>query len=201
MAIAVLMDAEGRVTRFYNGAVICVFEKRNNQWTIVRQWINTSASFGTMGQLREYLKQIAEWMDGCRVLVAEQFIGFYRITFEALGLDMWEADGSPYEILDYIDVCARQNSVAAKTTDVAAEPVENEPGKYSIDLTEVMAHKTALNSRETLLPFLKERKFSQLEVLCGHVPKWLEEELPILELEYRTEEYQDKLKVWLYPKQ
>lgn len=201
MAIAVLMDAEGRVTDFHNGAVICMFEKKDNQWGVARQWVNTSDSFETMSQLREYLKQIAAWMNGCRTLVAEQFIGFYRVTFEALGLDMWEGDGSPYEILDYIDACARQNNVAAKTADIATGPVENGPGKYFIDLTEVMAHKTALNSREVLLPFLKERKFSQLEVLCGHVPKWFESELPLLELEYRTEEYQDKLKVWLYPKE
>ena len=34
-----------------------------------------------------------------------------------------------------------------------------------------------MNSRQLLLPFIREASFCQLEVICDHLPKWFEREL------------------------
>jgi hypothetical protein len=72
-------------------------------------------------------------------------------------------------------------------------PVEIRPGYFSVDLTEVMAHRTSLNSQQILLPFFQNTKFDELEISCEHVPKWLAKELPGLKL--KTEEKIDANKI------
>jgi hypothetical protein len=50
-----------------------------------------------------------------------------------------------------------------------------------------------------LLPFLKNKEYTMLEILCDHVPKWLENEQINLELRITIEKYKDCMMVKVYP--
>jgi hypothetical protein len=56
-----------------------------------------------------------------------------------------------------------------------------------VDLRDVMAHKTTLNSKELLLPFFQSTPFRQLEIICDHIPCWFQSELSILGLRANVE--------------
>lgn len=50
-------------------------------------------------------------------------------------------------------------------------------GCYRIDLAEILANDSGLNSKEVLVPFMAGVSFRQLEVLCDHPPRWFGTEL------------------------
>jgi hypothetical protein len=77
-------------------------------------------------------------------------------------------------------------------------PIPHKTGFYSADLRDVMAHKTHLNSREILLPFLQSTPFNRLEITCTHVPRWFEKELPYLHLRADIESSQEGVKIHVY---
>jgi hypothetical protein len=61
-----------------------------------------------------------------------------------------------------------------------------------------MNGKTSYSSKQILLPFFKENSFEILEMLCDHVPNWFDDELPVLGLSSRAEQFKDCVKVKIY---
>lgn len=55
-------------------------------------------------------------------------------------------------------------------------------GRYSINLAEILDENPALNSRQILMPVLKETSFKKLEIVCDHLPRWFNNELRNLQL-------------------
>ena len=61
-------------------------------------------------------------------------------------------------------------------------------GSSRVNLIEALENDASRNSRDVLWPVLSEGAFSQLEILCAHVPRWFAGALEELGLEarYRT---------------
>ena len=51
------------------------------------------------------------------------------------------------------------------------------PGVYTINLMEVQAAHPDITSKKALRPFLASTPFVELEIICGHMPPWLEEHM------------------------
>lgn len=56
-------------------------------------------------------------------------------------------------------------------------PVAFADGRYQISLKEIQEGNTGITTKQALLPFIRKGEFYELEVLCSHVPPWLEAEL------------------------
>ena len=50
-------------------------------------------------------------------------------------------------------------------------------GNRSINLMEVQAAHPDITSKKALRPFLASTPFVELEIICGHMPPWLEEHM------------------------
>jgi len=83
------------------------------------------------------------------------------------------------EFLDYI--LEEERKSAKKTNRVKNNlipaPVETSAGCYRISLKEIQESNTGFTSKQVLLPFLHKGIFYSLEILCSHVPPWLQAEL------------------------
>jgi hypothetical protein len=120
---------------------------------------------------------------------------------------MWEMEGFSHmraqDFLDNIAQFYRQEEECAAIplagVAPAPAPVEIRPGYFSVDLTEVMAHRASLNSQQVLLPFFQNTKFDELEILCEHVPKWLARELPGLKLKTEEKIAANKIRIKVFP--
>jgi len=88
--------------------------------------------------------------------------------------------------------CSSRTSVPAEGLPDAAKPVPAPEslgnGCYRIDLAEILASDTGLNSKQVLVPFMAAVPFTQLEVLCDHPPRWFARELHKLDLTVSAEQ-------------
>ncbi|TWH75804.1 Fe-only nitrogenase accessory protein AnfO [Azomonas agilis] len=77
-------------------------------------------------------------------------------------------------------------------------------GLYRFDLEGTLAKHEHFNSQQLLIPFLENTRFQELEVLCGHVPRWLNKKLEELSLVAEFEELNGSraaLKIRILPKE
>jgi Fe-only nitrogenase accessory protein AnfO len=132
--------------------------------------------------------------------------GIFNVIFEEeLGIKIWTITGSPVESLSQIEAQAKQieaeppvsscHSCKSPSAEIIwPTPVDGiESGMFQINLVEVQQKNSSLNSQEILLPFLEGKKdFIELEIICMHVPKWLDRELETLNLELYTEDRKDE---------
>jgi len=57
------------------------------------------------------------------------------------------------------------------------QPREVSPGCYSISLKKIQDCSGRVTSKQVLIPLLQKLTFDELEVICSHVPPWLEEKI------------------------
>ena len=56
-----------------------------------------------------------------------------------------------------------------------AGPVETQtPGIYFLDLGQLQTECPEVSSKKALLPFLSNTPFLELQLVCAHIPPWLE---------------------------
>ncbi len=200
MKIAVLMNGMETTASFSEEAVLLVYQREGDTWTANWKYDWTPGVHRSMATLRTCLSEIVDWLEDCKVVVANQSNGFYRVTFESLGVALWEMKGRPSDLIPQIE-CFYDNEDREKVESPVEliGPVVGRAGHYTVDLRQVMAHDTAFNSRDVLLPFFKETAFERLEIICDHVPKWFDAELPLLGLRADAEACGRATKVHVYP--
>jgi Fe-only nitrogenase accessory protein AnfO len=197
MQIAILLDQHGVASRFSDSGTIYVFEKREEMWISERKFNFSSRNYTSMSELRSYVVSIVQWLGDCKVFAARRSNGYYRVLLEGYGVGLWAVEGIPQHFITQIESFYRNNlrcDVTVGGQDVGSQdaamserqqliiPIPHKTGFYRVDLRDVMAHKTTLNSKELLLPFFKETPFRQLEIICDRVPCWFKSELSILGL-------------------
>jgi hypothetical protein len=135
-------------------------------------------------------------------LAAKASIGFYRVAFESFGVSLWIAKGAPREFIGEIEAFYAAPPALPENNQPTAiiTPVAGKAGYYAADLREVMKRQAGLNSKDVLLPFFQHTAFSRLEIVCDHIPRWFEKELPALKLRADAEFTGEAVaKVYVYP--
>lgn len=199
MEISVLVNLEGKTSGFEKEGTIQVYSKEEGRWKITRNMEYHLEEGENSLSLHERIRQICHWLGDCRIIVVNRIRGIHYIAFEEKQISMLEISGNPESFLDDIQECLRHQRTGKAVPMEHNAIFELRPGVYHADLREVMKGNTSYNSKQILLPFLKNTKFTSLEILCGHVPKWLENEQISLGVRISIEEYKDCMKARVYP--
>lgn len=200
MIVAVLTDPEGETCGLDTDGVIKVFGSGDNGWTIHRKREYVISGVETPGEMRKYLAETAEWLGDCKNFIAKRIRGVHIAAFEGFSMSFWQIPGRPEEFLDALlekYPCSAKHH--GRPPQIPIKPIEQKPGFYHIDLRGVMKPDIALNSKDVLRPFFKQTPFQQLEIICEHLPKWFEYELPGLKLKYEIQERDDRVIVFVSP--
>lgn len=179
MDVAVLLGATGETVSIYEPGQVVIFRKKNGSWEVTKkEELFLSKSLGLNG-LREKMAETLGFLDKCRVFTARSITGVPYYELEKAGCSVWEFEGRPESFLDYIVEKEEEERLEAGAKQVATPPtpVETSNGCYFISLKEIQANNTGFTSKQALLPFLRQGKFYSVEVVCNHVPPWLEAEL------------------------
>lgn len=205
MKVAALVNEEGRAADPQGPGLLRVYEREGENWVASRQMSYSCRGCSSMAALRAYLATVNDWLGDCRVLAARPGNGYIRVAFGNLGVALWSVRGTPEQfveqIVDFYAHCAAKPGVGEAEDPVA--PIEPDPeraGHYRVDLRQAMAQKGVHNSRRVLLPFLREASFERLDIICDHVPRWFEYELPELGMGSTVESQSDFTRVHVYPK-
>jgi Fe-only nitrogenase accessory protein AnfO len=201
MKIATFVDNNGETLSFGEAGTVELYDKDGEGWYCVNCIPFKPDKSMNLFLLRQCIYKMVAQLDGCKLLVVKKAKGIFKAIFEEeLGIKVWMLDGSPFESLNRINeqiemeakTMACSESCSKATGAIRPEAVgDADSGFYRINLVEVQNKNCALNSKEILLPFLTEKNFRELEIVCIHVPKWLNEALQTLNMEMKTEERKD----------
>ncbi len=177
--IAALVDSKGYCSILHSGNKIEVYRRAEGKWHLQRNIILNMAANINMRELRAYMGDLADFLGECRILLAERVSGVAYFELERLMISVWEFEGLAQQFLD--TVWSEEQVVSSKQETFANTPpklVETFPGCYRISVKEIQTCATGgLTTKKVLLPLLRRGGFKSLEILCGHVPPWLELEL------------------------
>lgn len=176
--IAVWLNENGATTTLDTAGKIVVYRKRRGNWQACRDKMIRPPSTGGMSGLRRLMNDILEVMGNCKIFVAQKVTGIPYFELEKSRCSVWEMPGKPEDFLDDVLSCeekeaATEQKSAAVTVPV---PVEIGAGRYRVSIREIQENGGGITSKQVLQPFLRRGKFFELEVICSHVPPWLEAE-------------------------
>ena len=178
--IAVFVGESGETTSLHEKGKIIVYRKKRGEWDVLREKAFILDKSLDMKELRRKMTVILEFLGDCRVFVGHSVNGVPYFELEKCKFSVWEFAGKPIEFLDYVQAEEEgryEQKINGEKNNIAPAPVETSSGCYRISIKEIQENATGITSKQALLPFLRKGGFYSLEVLCNHVPPWLEAEL------------------------
>ena len=123
--------------------------------------------------MRNRLRTIEQHLPQGAVIAGTSISGLAYSELNHMGFCLCELERFSPEILDAL--AAEVEASAEPSAQVPAGPVAGDsPGAYTINLLEVQAAHPEVSSKKALRPFLASTPFVELEIICSHMPPWLE---------------------------
>jgi len=210
MKIAVHLDAAGRPVSLYEDGVIHLYEGGGDRWSKIGEFAFALPDGASIPLVRGLVERVAAGLKDCRTLISGDRHGYiYSLLGQEMGFSCWTSEGSVDDQLAMVE--RRQSEIAAAETasacatagcassgcggrksacDTDAEvppPEDLGDGRLRVDVAAVMRKQPGLNSRQILIPVLEGSAFTEIEVICDHLPRWFDSKLAQLGLDYRSE--------------
>lgn len=188
--IAVFVGPDGSTASLSEVGKVVVFQRKQGRWNKLKEKDFTLANSRGIRGLREKMGQLLAFLDTCKVFTGLSVVGVPYFELEKAGCSIWEFEGNPLDFLDYIfeqEEAEKLELKEARNSSAEIKPVERSAGCYFISLKDVQNNNLGITSKQALLPFLRKGGFYELEVLCDHMPPWLEVELQVSGLSGCTE--------------
>lgn len=171
--IAAYLDPQGMITALGQPGVATLFVPLRSGWQCCREVPCPSTASMSLAALRQQTVTMLEALPECRHIVAREIQGVLLAWLDGRGITMWRGSGKPAPLLDGI---AERIHASSPVTPLHPETYF-QPGKQSGDfhfnLIEALANShEGHTSRRLLQPFLQQKQFRRLDVICDHLPKW-----------------------------
>lgn len=193
--IAVFLDNQGRAGAVGESGLVRVYRRRQKAWAAEREMAFALTGEGGLKGLRRQLAGLLDFLGECRVFVARAITGVPYYELEKAGFNVWEQSGEPQSFLEEVwagEEREKAANSAPSAPSVPLGPVELAPGHYFISLKEIQSRNAGITTKQVLLPFLRRSGFASLEVVCEHLPPWLEMDLAAGRLTWTSEKISDK---------
>lgn len=173
--VAVLVDRNGELATLYD-SYQTVVHKKKDRWLAVRTMNFCLYRDMQPAQLRAQISQLIAFLNPCRIFMIRAIGGLPYFEMEKHGIRIWEMEGYPEHLMQPV---MEEELACAPRVSAVNEPAgikEVLPGYLQISLREVQLQGSShgLSSKQILLPILNKGDFQTLEILCDHVPPWLE---------------------------
>lgn len=178
--IAVFVDEDGKTASLMQRGKIIIYQKKQGLWQALREKDFALDNHQGISGLRKSMAEALNFLDNCKVFVALSVVGLPYFELEKAYCSVWEFDGLALALLDYVLAKEEENHAFDENqgqTEAIPTPLEVSPGSFQISLKEIQKNNSGITSKQALLPFLRQGQFYFLEVLCDHIPPWLEVEL------------------------
>ncbi|HWP96756.1 MAG TPA: Fe-only nitrogenase accessory AnfO family protein [Syntrophomonadaceae bacterium] len=172
--IAVLVGMRGESATLYDSSEVVVYQKSCHHWNPVRSMPFVLEENMGLPQLRVKMKELVDFLAECRTFSALSICGLPYFELEKAGFRIWEMEGLP---VDFLQIILNEEEVVLKEETIKEnpEPAAKEifPGHFLISLKEIQVCGQGRSSKQIILPILRQ-EFKTLEILCDHLPPWLE---------------------------
>lgn len=177
--IAVCIGENGATSPIYDASTIVVYQQEQGSWQLIREQKISLNREGGLAGLRKQMADIILFLGDCKIFVGGTVVGVPYFELEKLQCSIWEFEGAPSAFLDYV-LAQEEHKLVTKEVAPSLKipvPVERENGDFYISIKEVQENGNGITSKQVLLPVLGKGNFYSLEILCNHIPPWLEAEL------------------------
>jgi Fe-only nitrogenase accessory protein AnfO len=175
--IAVITGSDGRTIPLSEPGTVIVYRRVRNTWLAERRIPFVLEADGGLAGLRTRTGELTAFLGECRILVARSASGALFFGLEKAGFSVYEIAGSPSEFLNTVwqDAMEEQEvkTPLSAGMDIPA-PLEIAPGKFYISICEIQGKRPEVSSKQVLRSFVQHGAFSELEIVCDHVPPWIE---------------------------
>ena len=180
--IAVILDNSGRSSVLTGPGTLVVFSRLPGGWKKERELPIVPDPAQGLKKMREQMAGVMGFLSPCRILVTRSASGAPYFELEKARFAIWEIEGKPEEFLD--DVWNEEEKEQAKAHHPARAgegspvpvPQEKTPGTFVISIKEVQGKRPDISSKQVLQQFIQRGGFLVLDILCTHVPPWIEVE-------------------------
>lgn len=176
--IAVILDGTGTSGTLNEGGTVTVFSRTSGAWEKVRELPFVLDPSKGIRDMRTKMAGVLEFLKDCRIIVCRAASGAPYFELEKAGMAIWEITGKPEEFLDQVwadEEKEKQSSVKPQGTEVP-RPKEKTPGNFFISIKEIQGKRPDLSSKQVLQQFIQSGGFLVLDIVCSHVPPWIEVE-------------------------
>jgi Fe-only nitrogenase accessory protein AnfO len=176
--IAAFMGGDGRTVPLNEPGTIAVFRRERGSWVKSRETVFALDPAHGLRELRQDVSRLLAFLAGCQVLVAKSASGALYFELEKSKCSIWEIAGTPSEFLDEVWRDEKESQVSEPLPagiDIPA-PLELAPGKFYLSIKEIQGKRPEVSSKQVLQQFVQQGHFAELEIICDHVPPWIEME-------------------------
>lgn len=178
-SIAAIMQDSVLSTSFIKGTHIFIYTKHDSKWSITKEIpIEIDFSAG-MGILRDQVRDLIGKLDDCKIIAGQELQGLPYSVFDRMGFHIFNITDLSDEVLDGIlsDIAAGDELERMRKEIIEkAKPAEtSESGIYYLDLIALQEECPEISSKKALQAFFKETPFLELDLVCSHLPPWINE--------------------------
>ena len=175
--IAVIMGSDGRTVPISEPGTVVVYRRARGTWLAERNLAFSLEPDSGLAGLRMRTGELIAFLGTCRTLVAQSASGALFFGLEKAGFSVYEIAGNPPEFLNSVWQDAKDEQEARAPLPAGADipaPLEIAPGKYYISIRGIQGNRPEVSSKQVLRPFVQHGGFAELEILCDHVPPWID---------------------------
>jgi len=190
--IAVIIGKDGRTVPLTGPETIVIFERIHGAWQSQRTFPFALDPGNGLPGLRRKVAELVTFLGDCRAVVAQSANGAVYSELARARCHVWEVAGQPEEFLDSVcleikddDTRDGENLPDSGNAGIPV-PLETAPGKFTLSITEIQRKRSGVSSKQVLQQFLRRTRFSEIEVVCEHVPPWIGVEAEFLGLRIET---------------
>lgn len=188
--IAVITGEDGRTIPLSEPGIVIVFRRSGAEWLQDRMFPFSLEGEDSLAGLRRKTAELDTFLGGCRTVVTAAAGGAVFFELEKAGCSVWVVDGAPGEFLDALWKDAAtdlEEEVLASAGERLPVPVETACGRFTISISEIQGNHPEVSSKMVLLEFIRTGAFTELEIVCDHLPPWIEIEAERLGISIGTE--------------
>lgn len=168
----------GELVPFVQCDTRTMYEKEAQGWKKISEEKYSPIESMTIKALREEMKPIVKLSEGAEAVACRGITGIPFSMFDMEGyciFSITDTSGNTFdgmmEDIDASDEKKRMHDEIIKN----ASPVESETkGIYFLDLIMLQKECPEVSSKKALRKFLEDVPFLELDILCAHIPPWLE---------------------------
>jgi Fe-only nitrogenase accessory protein AnfO len=174
--IAAILDKDGCSSTLSEPGMVVVYQRQGCVFEPVREMAFALDRDKGLKKLREKMAEFIQFLDGCTIFVARSASGALYFELEKAGFSIWEISGKPSDFLAIILEDEEKERVAAQVVGVTGipAPAERAPGSFFLSIKEIQGRSPAISSKQVLQQFIREGQFRELEIICDHIPLWIE---------------------------
>ncbi|MEL7655116.1 MAG: Fe-only nitrogenase accessory AnfO family protein [Bacillota bacterium] len=188
--IAVLLDENNQLTSLELSQKTLLYHETINSWEPLREINWQLAAESDIAKIRNNIQILIEQLGDCRIMVSRKLSGVPYHIFNKMEFHIFEADGVASQKL-FRDIIQEIKGVSEKVRpldSIAQVPVSPQnDGTYYLNLIELQRAFPEVTSKQALKQFLEETPFNKLELICSHMPPWIETVAAVKNFDWKIE--------------